>query len=81
MPVYLIAFIAPNGNRVSRPIVASTAGEAISIMEVEHGIGDAQAEGFKIEASPLPDPNREMEARLLKMEARNRERELWERCR
>jgi hypothetical protein len=73
MPVYLITFIAPNGNRVSRPIVAGTAGEAISIMEVEHGIGDAQAEGFKIEASPmLGSASRESKRRLLRMEARNR---------
>lgn len=81
MSVYLVSLLAPNGNRVSRPIVAPCAGEAISIMEAEHGINNAEAEGFTVEVQPMADPQREMEARLLHMEARNRERERWERCR
>lgn len=79
MAVYTVTIIAPNGNRVSRPIVARDANEAIGIMEAEHGIDDARGEGFDVEAAPMADPDREVEARLLKMNARNRERELWTR--
>lgn len=81
MPVYLVTLTAPNGNRVSRPIVALRPGDAMSIMETEHGINNAHAEGVTVTADPIPDPQREMEAALLQMEARHREREQWERCR
>lgn len=70
MPVYTVTILAPNGNRVSRPIVASCAFDAIGVMEAEHGIDDASAEGFEVMAEPMADPHREVEATLLRMEAR-----------
>jgi hypothetical protein len=69
MPVYLVTLTAPNGNRVSRPIVASCACHAIDEMEAEHGINETSS-GFDVSAEPMADPHREMEATLLRMEAR-----------
>lgn len=74
MPVYNVILAAPNGNRVTRPIVAATPGEAISEMEAAHGIDNAEAEGFTIQADAICDPHREVETSLRRMNARNRER-------
>jgi hypothetical protein len=81
MPVYLVTLTAPNGNRVTRPIRAMSPAGAITEMEIDHGIDNVAAEGFTVEAQELDDPDREVEARLLRMEARNQARELWERSR
>ena len=79
MPVYSVSLTAPNGNRVSRPIVAASPIEAIAKMKAEHDIEGVKARGFFILAESVDDPGRELEASLLRMNARNRERELWER--
>lgn len=80
MPVYLVTLCAPNGNKVSRPIVAISPAGAISEMEGDHGL-DGNADGVTVTAQPMDDPDREVEARLVRMNARNAERELWERSR
>lgn len=77
MPVYLTTLIAPNGNRVSRPIVALHEWEAMDIMESEHGLPDAHVQGFDLTATLMADPDGEIEASLVKMNARNEERERW----
>lgn len=69
MPVYTVTITAPNGNRVSRPIVASCACHAIGEMEAEHGINET-SQGFQVSAELMADPNGEAEATLLRMETR-----------
>jgi hypothetical protein len=79
MPVFLTTLLAPNGNRVSRPIVAADAHEAAGIMSVEHGLHAIWPDGLKVEATLMADPDGEIEASLSRMNARNEERELWTR--
>ena len=72
MPVYIVTLIAPNGNRVTRPILAADEDQAVGIMESAHHIHNAYEEGFEVEAAQMADPDREVEASLLRMEARTR---------
>lgn len=68
MGVYTVTLIAPNGNRVSRPIAAYCAQDAINIMEAEHGIEDAAAEGIDVEAKAEADPDGRYERNLRGMD-------------
>ena len=75
MPVYLVTLLAPNGNKVERPIVALHAVEAMDIMQAEHDIPVGGV--APCEAVPMPDPDGEIEASLSRMNRRNEERERW----
>lgn len=72
MAVYLVTLLAPNGNRVSRPIVAADADYAKGIMAVEHDMCDGVLpSGFEVRATLMADPDHEIEASLSRMNTRN----------
>lgn len=65
--IWNVELIAPNGNRVSRPIVADNADDAIELMAAEHDVtpGDPQ---FTFVAKEKNNP--ELERMLREAEAR-----------
>lgn len=77
MPVYHVTHVAPNGNRISRPVVACCATDARNMRDAELGLDDAEAEGFTVEVIAVADPDRGYERGLVDAEARRIRNEAW----
>lgn len=79
MPVYLVEFLyTPNGNRVSRPVVATCADEAQAVMELEHELAEGDP-NFTWTVTERPDPDGQYAALLMDGERRRRMDELMAR--
>lgn len=76
MPVYHVTIIHPNGNRCSRPIVASCQEHAVDYMRAEHC---AQGPSYRVEVKTCDDPDGAYEQLLRDAERRRYDAELWER--
>ena len=70
MPIYEVMHLyKPNGNRISRPMVATSAEEAIDLREGELEIA-ADDPHFEVTVREIPDPDGSYEALLREAERR-----------
>ncbi len=78
MAVFIVALTAPNGNRVSRPIVADCACHAVDTMKAEHDVADNDP-SFQVEVMERSDPDGQYEQLLKDAEMRRERDEMWDR--
>jgi hypothetical protein len=78
MPVFIVALTAPNGNRVSRPIVASCACHAVDYMKAAHDVSEHD-QSFQVDVMERSDPDGQYEQLLKDAEMRRERDEVWDR--
>jgi hypothetical protein len=76
MPVFVVTITAPNGNKVSRPLVATCACDAIAEMHADHDV-PADDPAFQTTVEQRPDPDGAYAYALLAGQRRRDEYDYW----